>query len=145
MDVDLAAAALIDMLDSAEPVLHLQHPRPRPYSEILEIIARSLNLPLVSYSEWLARLETAASQVALGEVAASAQLNAGIRLMEFLRTLLRRTSLDPEGTFDIRMNMASTVSINESKTLQDPHVHQLDASDVQSWVAYWRSSGLLPL
>ena len=50
----------------------------------------------------------------------------------------------PEGTYDPRLHMAITFSIDESKTLQDPNLHQLNETDVQCWLMYWRSIGYIP-
>ena len=145
MDVDTAASTVIDMLDSDRPVLHLQHSKPRALNELIEPLAKSLNIPLVSYSEWLERLVDQSNKVARGEIKEiSRQLQAGIRLLDVFRSLLRKTELDPQGTFEVHPKIDMKVTISESATLQDPKIRQLDASDVARWVSFWRGTGYVP-
>lgn len=144
MDVDTAAAAAIDMLDSQKPVLHLQHSRPKPLNEILAPISAALNLPLVNYTKWLDLLGEASAKVSRGELKATAQLQTGLRLIDIFRSFLRKTEVDPEGSYDVHLNIEMNHSLRESKTLQNANLRQLDDGDVQRWLAYWRSIGFLP-
>ena len=145
MDVDTAASTVIDMFDSDKPVLHLQHSKPRHLNELLEPLAQALNIPLVSYSEWLEKLVEQSNKVSRGEIReVSRQLSAGIRLLDVFRSLLRKTEVDPKGTFEVHPKIDMKVSIGESQTLQDSKIRQLDSSDVARWVAFWRSTGYVP-
>ena len=45
------------MLDTEEDVLHLVHPKPVKWNDIMLTLSKSLKLPLVSYDRWLGSLE----------------------------------------------------------------------------------------
>ncbi|CCM00168.1 uncharacterized protein FIBRA_02196 [Fibroporia radiculosa] len=82
MPVDIAAAALVEMLDSSCPVLHLRHPLPVQWSCIMGHFSSMLCLPLVPYAEWVLKLERS---MADAEKARSPLLQSAIRLLEVLR------------------------------------------------------------
>ncbi|CCL98280.1 uncharacterized protein FIBRA_00274 [Fibroporia radiculosa] len=141
--VDIAASVLADMLDSSRPVLHLRNPQPVSWSHMMAHFSAMLNLPLVSYPEWVARLERDMADV---EKARSPYLQAGIRLLEFFRV-----GSDPDHQNRVGNAMTGSrpivVELEEarkvSKTL-DAGVPQLGEEDVRRWVEWWRTTGQLP-
>ena len=58
--VDTAAAALIDMARSEEPVFNLVAPVSSDWQTVFGAFAERLNLPLIKYDEWAARVLAAA-------------------------------------------------------------------------------------
>ena len=144
LDIDTTYATLIDMLDSDKTLLHLEHSRPRPLHDILVPLSKELNIALVTYKVWLDCLVEAYGKVVRGGIVAAPLLESGIRLLDLFQSMMTITPLDPEGTYDPRLHRAITFSIDESKTLQDPNLHQLNETDVQRWLTYWRSIGYIP-
>ena len=86
LPIDTAARALVDIVLSACPLsasYNMVHPRPISWSQMIKYFQRSLALvlgkevPLVSFEEWIARLETAACSVtATCSVTANGQCSA---------------------------------------------------------------------
>ena len=126
----LAARALVDMR-AAPPgaVLHLVHPRPIPWRNIIATVSKEVDVPLVSYEEWFAALEECASNNIADEVDA-AQTNPAVRLIEFFRR--GPVSLLP---------VSSTNAQKASETLAS--IPQLTGGNASEWIAAWRSTGFL--
>nr|WGM49229.1 carboxylic acid reductase [Boreostereum vibrans] len=126
--VDIAASALLDMLGSDEPVLHLVHPYTVSWDVISHTAAEVLGVPIIPYKEWVSRLHTAA-QSANGE---AARHNPAIKLLEF---------------FERDMGESSDGIISTDKAVQvSPSLKgltKLDRKDVELWMAYWKKVGLL--
>ncbi|THH10114.1 hypothetical protein EW145_g1554 [Phellinidium pouzarii] len=53
----VAAQALLDMLNSSEPYLHLVHPKPVGWNVIISIFSRKLRVPVVPLDAWADALE----------------------------------------------------------------------------------------
>lgn len=130
--LDEAAASLIEMRD-AVGVLHLVHPRPIPWRTTFNVFAKKLDVPLVPFHEWLARIE------AFGEAdPEGGRVVPALRLAEFYKEL-------GEAGFGSmsRMENVSTVKAQEvSATLR--HMAPLTEADAEKWLAYWQRSGVLP-
>ncbi|KAF7348023.1 putative polyketide synthase [Mycena sanguinolenta] len=58
-----AAAAIVDMQGTMNETLHLVHPKPTTWKVVIEPLASALNVPLVPYAEWFARLKSTAEFV----------------------------------------------------------------------------------
>ncbi|THH15912.1 hypothetical protein EW146_g4654 [Bondarzewia mesenterica] len=63
--VDIAASALLDMLGSNEPVLHLVHPHSVDWSVISDTASQLLGVPSIPYTEWAAKLQEVAKTSAV--------------------------------------------------------------------------------
>ncbi|EJD40548.1 acetyl-CoA synthetase-like protein [Auricularia subglabra TFB-10046 SS5] len=129
--LDEAAASLIEMRD-ASGVLHLVHPRPIPWANVLEVFSKSTRVSLVPWTDWLARLE------AVGNKGVDAARDVpALRLHEFWRSL-------GEGGLSgmSRMEHASTDQAEAvSPTMRN--MAPLCAADVEKWLAYWKAAGVL--
>jgi len=87
LPMDVAAQSLKEMLDSDALVLHLVHARPVKWSSLFEPAARMLDLHLVSYAEWLEKLEGSISEQSSKDAAAeSAEENPALRIIDFFRS-----------------------------------------------------------
>lgn len=126
--VDIAASALLDMLGSDEPVLHLVHPYTVSWDVISRAASETLDVPIISYKEWVSKLQ-AAAQGANEEVA---RHNPAIKLLEF---------------FEQEMGEVSDVVISTDKAVQVSQalkgIKKLQRKDVEMWMAYWKKVGLL--
>jgi len=83
--MDVAAQVLMEMLDTDALVLHLVHSHPVQWSSLFEPAARMLGLRLVSYAEWLAKLEGSVSELSSKDAAENAEENPALTLIDFFR------------------------------------------------------------
>jgi hypothetical protein len=58
--VNIAAASIIEMSRSSEPIFHLVSPKPVAWSIIFGAFAKRLVVPLIPYDEWICRMSSAA-------------------------------------------------------------------------------------
>lgn len=126
------------MRDSAEPVLHLVHPRPVSWTSIFQTVSQTLEVPLVPYSEWFAKLEKSLEDKSVSEVD-QMRRNPALRLLEFFRKGLTD---DPRTEFPGIVKLEIDKALRVSPTFQGSP--QLGASDVNLWLAFWKKTGFLP-
>ena len=100
----------------------------------MEPIASELGVPLVSYSEWLSKLEECAGEGSADEVDGM-RANPALRLLDFFRA-------QRDGG---RSNPIPRLSTTEAeKASQELALMQeLSKEDAKRWVAAWRVSGFL--
>ncbi|KAJ7077650.1 hypothetical protein B0H15DRAFT_789481 [Mycena belliarum] len=127
-------------------ILALVHPRPVAWNFVMTALRNCLisssgekPLPLVEFREWLAELESAATQ--RGPKSDYESLP-GIKLLDFFSKLsvLSCGSLEAEfAGIDLATEeiQAASPAVREAKTIA---TEQVDA-----WVAYWRSAGFLQI
>ena len=130
------------MRNSSEPVLHLCNPNPLPWRAYLEPIANELNVPLVAYSVWLARLEaTLTSDNAStdhGEDVERVQQNPALHLMDMWRNADLGEDMEPPGIVRLDTTKAKEVA----PSLGEVRLNPTDLA--KRWVRAWRESGFLP-
>ncbi|KDR73164.1 hypothetical protein GALMADRAFT_158296 [Galerina marginata CBS 339.88] len=142
LPVDLAAAAIVDMRGTENETLHLVHPKPVQWNDIMQVLATTLNVPLVPYVEWIARLESSAHDA--DETGPGAEnRRAALKLTHFYRIGLNASSHNTE-SMGLLPKVATDKGVKASPTLQDETVQPLNEHDVEKWVAYWREIGFLP-
>jgi hypothetical protein len=137
LPVDIAAAALAEMLDSPSGVYHLAHPTPVIWTILMREAARLLNVPLVPYNQWVASLE----KQAVSPTAKTSQSNPALRLLDFFRYTAHRKNTD--NFLEPELSLAKT--LQESPTLRSTIAKPLKDRDVGKWIAYWRSIGFIPV
>jgi hypothetical protein len=122
---------------------HVVHPRGVPFNALIGPAARSLNVPLVPFHEWLSRLaeERHKSQWSrpdanLERMQAS---NPALRLFSFYDTA--RTGPEWEPLRAARLDASRAMRV--SKVLAEG-AKPLGEENVRKWLAAWRSSGFLP-
>ncbi|KAL1701564.1 male sterility protein-domain-containing protein [Schizophyllum commune] len=126
LPIDTAARALVDIALSAcplSPSYNMVHPRPISWSQMMRYFQRSLahvpgkELPLVSFEEWIARLETVACSMTV-----NAQRGApGIALLPAFR--------DISGAFSQTFAMDKALAV--SPTLRE--AAPMSQADVDGW------------
>jgi hypothetical protein len=138
MSLDAAAASLVEMTLAPEVpgTLHLAHPRPVSWSSIIDVFARELELPLVSYDEWLRRLEASVKDPVRSEVE-HMRTNPALRLLPFFRSARAGPGLEAMGLplLDTRLAQEAAPALRT--------VPSLGAADVQNWLRFWRSISVL--
>ena len=128
------------MLDGNEETLHIVNPRPVPWNDIASSFSKALGLRLVPYSEWLAALESRSATTGTdpAKVKAAFEEVPALRLMEFFRTVKSEAS----GEALLVVSLASEKAQAASSALRG--VEQINAKDIERWVAYWQKNGFLP-
>ncbi|OBZ65511.1 L-aminoadipate-semialdehyde dehydrogenase large subunit [Grifola frondosa] len=141
LPVDTAAAALVDMLDSPRPIVHLRHPRPVPWSTMMQHFASSLRVPLVPYAQWIARLEEGWADARARD---RRYLEHAVRLQDFFRSARAGAGAPGLENNGLSVLMAMDAGVGVSETLRDPALPLLGAAEVEKWMGYWREIGFLP-
>ncbi|KAF8146659.1 male sterility protein-domain-containing protein [Mycena galopus ATCC 62051] len=128
-----AAAAIVDMRSTMNETFHLVHPRPTTWRAVMEPLASMLNVPLVPYAEWFARLKSTAGFTLHGpEMRGTSGSLAALKLLDFFQEARSLPRAD------------SHRAIQASKTLRSEHLVPLGSADVEKWVKYWRDVDFLP-
>ncbi|PIL37207.1 hypothetical protein GSI_00900 [Ganoderma sinense ZZ0214-1] len=131
----LAAGAFAEMRSSPESILHLVHPRPIPWHDLITPMAQELGVPLAPYTTWLAALESSGSVE--GSEGDATRENPALRLLDFFRSFALGNEKPPLGLWQL----ATSKAVNASETLAN--MPQIGEADVRRWVAAWRKSGFL--
>ncbi|KAJ7174132.1 acyl transferase domain-containing protein [Mycena crocata] len=135
----IAAAAIVDMQGSMNETLHLVHPKPTTWKAIMDPVASMLNVPLVPYAEWFARLKSTADFAhRQGESPGATAL----KLLDYFQFGLK-PALNAE-SMGLLPTVVSHKGIHASKTLMDDRVLPFDSTDIEKCVRYWRGVGFLP-
>lgn len=126
------------MRDSDRFILHLVHPRPVPWSSLMEPIARALEVPLVTYSHWFSALEACLHDTSLSEIE-QMRSNPALRLLNFFRNAdLSGEDKEPLGV----ARLATDQAVQISATLNSG-IKQLGGQDANNWVEAWRRHGFI--
>lgn len=133
---DVAAAALVDVRNSDEGVLHIAHPKPVPYMDIMESLAAILDVPLIPRREWVSRLEKASEEKGPKEQ----EENPALGLLHVFQ--VEWAEGETREALGVPMLGLERV-LKESRTLADEGLRRLGEKDVKLWVQYWRARGFL--
>ncbi|EJD40555.1 acetyl-CoA synthetase-like protein [Auricularia subglabra TFB-10046 SS5] len=131
MRLEEAAAALIDMRDSSG-ILHLVHPHPVRWGTVLDVFSKETGVPIVSWSEWIARLSAL-----VGDADAARDVPA-LRILEFWRSM-GAGGLSGMAAMEL---VSTTKAQGVSPTLKT--MEPLGEFDAKQWLAYWKRAGVLP-
>jgi len=136
---ETAAAALIEMRNSEEQYLHLVHPNPVSWTSMIQEFSKALNLPVVSYGDWLSALEDSLSKSSDDEAVLMQRIPA-LRLLEFFR----HVKIDDPKKEPLGVSRLSTEkAVKVSSRLRDPSLPQVGGRDVRKWVSSWKGSSFL--
>ncbi|KAF8880544.1 hypothetical protein BD779DRAFT_1675887 [Infundibulicybe gibba] len=137
--VNIAADALLEMRLCRDMFFHLVHPDPVLWSSLFESISSLLEIPLVSYPEWLSALEASMHRVGSDEEAA---VNPALRLLDFYQSANKPlASGDAEALGFPRLS--TTIALGAISSLQPGKLRRLGRVDVEQWLTYWKSLGLI--
>lgn len=140
----MAAPAIVEVVDSPISIVHLVHPFPVRWSELMQHISHALCLPLAPYPRWLAALE-AQSESSDPKIAESSP---ALKLLEFFQYSSTRgnpssSSMTTNDNF-LEPSASCKGALEISQTLRNAQSTPLGMNDVQRWLAYWRSVGFIP-
>ncbi|TBU41001.1 acetyl-CoA synthetase-like protein [Dichomitus squalens] len=134
-----AAGAFGEMRNSSEPIIHLIHPSPVPWHDLIAPIAEELGVSLTSYSAWLSALESTAGTDGLPSAVEAVRENPALQLLDFFRS--RNSTRDDKEPLGLPF-LSVENGLAASKTLAS--MQPLSDGDATAWVAAWRASGFLP-
>ncbi|KZT12695.1 uncharacterized protein LAESUDRAFT_668561 [Laetiporus sulphureus 93-53] len=142
--VNLAAAAIADLRDISKETLHVIHPRPATWMQLMEHLSTALDVPLVPYEEWFARLESISADSDSSETDGwGGDAKSALRLLDFFRQAIIKASDGDMESMGLLPLVAADKGMRVSPSLMDRSVKQLGYDDVQNWVGYWRRTGFL--
>ncbi|KAL5495879.1 hypothetical protein ACEPAI_1343 [Sanghuangporus weigelae] len=154
----VAAKAVVDMLDTEERYLHLVHPRPIVWTDLMSIFSRRLRLPIVHMDFWMKVLHRAVYEAE--KVASALKDDSAAR--ESMREMLRQNPAARMIKFFIQEHESckgkplspdkQTVwtplvrcerAVAASRTLQSSQLPQIGEHDVDQWIQNWKRVGFL--
>lgn len=133
-----AARALIEMRDVDQQILHLSHPHPVSWSRVSKFLSTTLNVPLISYEDWLTRLEDSAGSVSAGSRKSGEDSNPALRLLYYFRAL-KGTNVSKEALGLPKLSISEGIKV--SAALRD--AQPLNDMDVAYWINSWEKAGFL--
>ena len=120
------------MVDSNERALHLISPKPVPWDAVFVPMAQRLALPVVPYTEWVARLEASA---------ADACAKAGVEGHDAAHNLIH--FFKGETISGATVSLSTDRAVRVSKTLRE--ARPLSKEDAVRFVEFWGKVGHLKL
>ncbi|GJJ07102.1 putative secondary metabolism biosyntheticenzyme [Clathrus columnatus] len=140
----VAASAIIELRKIPNRFVHLVHPRPIHWHEMINHISEYLNLPIIPYSEWFERVESLST---LNNKSTSAVENPAIHLLETFRYLepIGDVAMDPPFEREI-LGLPfydTTIAVANAASLQTENLKQLGKDDIKGWLIYWQKPGVL--
>src|SRR5260221_7770192 len=138
----VAASAIVDFRHTTSPVVHLSHPDPATWTEIISPIARALRVPLVPFSQWLAFLEKDLGKPSRTEVEA-ATANPVLRIIDIFRPFKDGMPVT-KAREAMGVPVLSTVkAVKASPALQRQNLKSLGREDAIGWLKYWKKKGFI--
>lgn len=137
----MAAEALIELRKTDVTIVNLVHPKPVPWHDIISSVSSSLNVPVVSYGEWLAKLGRL-SNGRRDETEAARRVPA-LRLHDFYQSMETGAPGRPEDEALMQKSFDTTQLTRASNTLGKESLPSLGSEDVQRWIAHWRRKGVV--
>ena len=112
--------------------LHVVNPTPSQWDDVFGCIARKLDVPLVTYSEWLARLKEVSTTV--GDV----RKHSVLRLVEFYETINQGSGSEAGGLPSCNTEVTRSVCV----VLNEESLREVKGEEIQRWLDYWESVGV---
>ncbi|KAI0364205.1 acetyl-CoA synthetase-like protein [Pilatotrama ljubarskyi] len=131
------AKAFAEIRHSPEPFLHLVHPRPVPWHNLIAPIAEELGVPLVSYAEWLSALQKDGSEGDAAELELM-KANPALRLLSFFKSL-KEPSPEREPLGIVYLSTEKSTKVSDTLA----NLPELDAERAKGWLAAWKQAGFI--
>lgn len=135
--IHAAASALVEMRKSDDLYLHLVHPSPVPWTNIVAVVSEALMVPLVPYHQWLSRLEQWDSNSI-----SHREENPAIRLLDFYRSSAKVTHPGDAEAFGFP-RLSTVRAVEAAPSLRPANLQPLGQDDILSWIKYWKKKGFL--
>ncbi|KZT66300.1 acetyl-CoA synthetase-like protein [Daedalea quercina L-15889] len=151
--VEIAAKVICEFRygdNASTQIAHLVHSRPVAWSSIATVVSQELSVPLLTYEEWLAKLESRAGthpdQIDSGHGGTEKHLSMEIlqevpalRLLPFFRALGQGQRGEGNALGFPKLDTSNAVAA--SPTLADLGVAQVTPDVVERWLDSWRKNG----
>lgn len=133
-----AAKALLEMRNADARFLHLVHPRPTPWSTIMEPVAKEFGLPSVPFDEWVSLLTKSGEGLDADHEVQLLQRNPALKLLQFFTqcssTGHTQRGIGVEG-LDMSKALAASATLRSLLPVSGEHT--------QRWISYWKRHGFL--
>ena len=113
--------------------LHLVNPTPSRWDDVFSYISKKLDVPLVPYPEWLSKLKEASA------VVKNVQEHSVLRLLGFYEGLDQGGGSEASGLPLCNTEIARSVCT----VLNGEGLREVKVEEIQRWLDYWESIGLL--
>lgn len=138
MPAQLAARAMIELIGSDEPIVHLVHTRPIPFAAMVRVAQEELGLSVVSQAEWLGRLELYAA----ANTSPGARKRApAVRMLPFFRQLMALKKQGEEYEAMAMPRVATERLKYGAPCMISPR--PVSQEDIRGWIQHWQSVGFL--
>ncbi|OJA19219.1 hypothetical protein AZE42_10897 [Rhizopogon vesiculosus] len=134
----LAARAMIELIESDEPIVHLVHTQSIPFTDILRVAQRMVGVPVVSQVEWLRRLESYAEINTSREARRHAP---AVRMLPFFRQLMALEKQDDEYEAMAMPRVSTERLKNGAPCMVSPP--PVSEEEIRRWIQHWQSAGFL--
>lgn len=148
--LDVIAQTIVDMRNEHILAANLAHPKPVPCKDLFEHFSKELSIPLVSYEDWVSKLEQASAAVSTlnnsAKIAEFAEQVPAYTLLEFFRGALQaEKAIIASGKEDLEaMGFPMLVTENAKEASESfKNASILGSEDVKGWLAYWKSVGFI--
>ncbi|KAJ8590926.1 hypothetical protein M405DRAFT_736061 [Rhizopogon salebrosus TDB-379] len=134
----LAARAMIELIKSDEPIVHLVHTRPIPFTAIVRVAQKMLDLSVVSQEEWLKRLELHAAKNRSPEARRRAP---AVRMLPFFQQLMAPKKQDDRYEAMGVPRVATERMRNGAPCMVSPL--PVSEEEIRRWIQHWKDAGFL--
>ena len=125
--LEVVGSVVAEIRNASSNIVHIAHPKPVSWRYIFDKVSQTIDIPVVPFSDWLARLEALTTSSKGNDTKA-------IALLETCRTV------DPSAPKFVP-RMASENALRESPTLAA--LQPLTDRDIDSWLSYLKSVSLI--
>lgn len=120
-------------------VVNLEHPYPVDSKIIMDQIARSLGLPVRTYSAWLEDLKRVKETTPADRKQILEEVPA-LKLIDFYQSLSLETAGGNVASDVLQLKLDVSHTLKLSQTLSSENVHSLGGDDVVKWLKGWNIS-----
>jgi thioester reductase-like protein len=129
--------------DVPPQVVHLDHPHPTSWAEMIKHVADEIDVPVVSYDAWLEALDKSISNDLLTPILQQRRDHA-LRLRSVFhgfQHVLSRCTIKPNEAIFRMPTLGKTQMLKFSPKLND--VKPISKQDVLGWLKYWQSIDMM--
>ncbi|KAH9951150.1 hypothetical protein B0H21DRAFT_855734, partial [Amylocystis lapponica] len=141
--MDVVAHAMVDVLTSEHtPMLvNFLHPRPVPWSEVLDAMNHELELalPCVPLEDWVRKLEDISESASAQDM----EKTPAVKLLQYFRDIVVLERLKQGEDFEVGGVPRFETSKAQSVSPALATLRCLGAEDVKAWIQYWRVKAFL--
>lgn len=135
---------MIEMRNSPFEFHHLEHPRPVHWNSIIRPISKALQLPLVPYKDWLARLEDSGRTLRTpADIAEAKHRNPAWTLIHLFRRVHVNRSEAPWRWSVGQAVLDMSHSLAVAPCLGKDNLPSLNEEDAVKWLLFWKRIGVL--